>query len=182
MTIDSVIVDSDTLRAVGLRYLLQDRYALDPVVTSDPTELDGIDATTLFFVTAEAFASRPYFYVPRRERVVLIGHFDVSPLPAIDPSWAEEVMCGHLDEIAARLCGNTPALHVALSDREREVLRLIAMGRINKEIAADLGISFNTVLTHRRNIMEKLGVRSVPGLSMYAVMNGLVSQHEIQSK
>ena len=59
------------------------------------------------------------------------------------------------------------------------MLRLIAMGRINKEIAANLGISFNTVLTHRRNIMEKLGVRSVPALSMYAVMNGLVSQNEI---
>ena len=66
-----------------------------------------------------------------------------------------------------------------LTEREREVLRHIAMGQINKEIAASLGISFNTVLTHRRNIMDKLGMRSVPALSMYAVMNGLVSQNEI---
>lgn len=180
--IDSVIVDADTLRAIGLRYLLQERFGLDPVVTSDPTTLDRIDAATLFFVTAEAFASRPYFYVPRRERVVLTGHLDISPLPTVNPMATEEELCTRLDEIIKRMCGGEASPQAPLSDREREVLRHIAMGSINKEIASDLGISFNTVLTHRRNIMEKLGVRTVPGLSMYAVMNGIVSQHEIQSK
>ena len=61
-----------------------------------------------------------------------------------------------------------------LSFREREVLRLIAAGRINKEIADELCISVNTVISHRKNISSKLGIKSASGLSLYAVMNGII--------
>lgn len=61
-----------------------------------------------------------------------------------------------------------------LSSREIEVLRLIALGKINKEIAQELNISINTVLTHRKNLTAKLGIKSVSGLSFYAMMNGIV--------
>ena len=64
-----------------------------------------------------------------------------------------------------------------LSQREVEVLRLIASGHINKEIADKLAISLNTVLTHRKNITAKLGIKSVSGLTFYAMMNGLVTPH-----
>lgn len=178
---DALIVDSDTLRAIGLRHLLEERHALSADIASDPEAmLDSIDESTIFFVTPEAFAAQPMFYVPRRERVVLISDISRSPLPVINPSALEQSLTDSIETIVRRLTasGSTQS-QMPLSDREREVLRLIAMGRINKEIAASLGISFNTVLTHRRNIMEKLGVRSVPALSMYAVMNGLVSQNEI---
>ena len=59
-----------------------------------------------------------------------------------------------------------------LSQREIEVLTLVASGKINKEIADALQISINTVLTHRKNISAKLGIKSVSGLSVYAMMNG----------
>ena len=61
-----------------------------------------------------------------------------------------------------------------LSAREKDVLRLIAGGKINKEIADELCISINTVITHRKNISTKLGIKSASGLSLYAMMNGLI--------
>ncbi|MCG8508022.1 MAG: response regulator transcription factor, partial [Rhodospirillales bacterium] len=61
-----------------------------------------------------------------------------------------------------------------LSDRETEVLKLIADGRQTKEIAGNLGISVKTVETHRRQITEKLGITSVAGLTRYAIRIGLV--------
>ena len=67
-----------------------------------------------------------------------------------------------------------PGRTVALTDRERQVLALAARGLINKEIADRLEISLNTVLTHRKNISAKLGIKSVAALSVYAMMNGLV--------
>ena len=61
-----------------------------------------------------------------------------------------------------------------LSTREIDVLRLVAQGMTNKEIADKLSISINTVLTHRKNISAKLGIKSVSGLCIYAMMNGII--------
>lgn len=61
-----------------------------------------------------------------------------------------------------------------LSGREEEVLRLLAKGLTAKEIAEKLFISVNTVVTHRRNLTAKLGIKSVSGLSLYAYMNGIL--------
>ena len=66
-----------------------------------------------------------------------------------------------------------------LSAREIEVLVLITKGLINKEIADKLNISLTTVISHRKNITEKLGIKSVSGLTIYAVMNGYLDIHEI---
>ncbi len=66
-----------------------------------------------------------------------------------------------------------------LTPREVEVLRELVMGHINKEIAARLNISLTTVITHRRNIMEKLHAKSVATLAIYAVMHGIVSADKI---
>lgn len=66
-----------------------------------------------------------------------------------------------------------------LSEREAEVLRFIAKGMINKEIADVLNIGVTTVVTHRKNITEKLGMKSVPSLTVYAVLNGYVGIDEI---
>ena len=63
-----------------------------------------------------------------------------------------------------------------LSNREIEVLKLITKGMINKEIAEELCISLNTVLTHRKNITAKLGIKTVSGLTFYAMMNGFITE------
>ena len=62
-----------------------------------------------------------------------------------------------------------------LTPREITVLQLVVQGFINKEIADQLHISINTVLTHRKNITAKLGIKSVSGLSVYAIMNGIIT-------
>jgi DNA-binding NarL/FixJ family response regulator len=61
-----------------------------------------------------------------------------------------------------------------LSSREKDVLKELASGKTNKEIADALCISVNTVITHRKNISSKLGIRSASGLSLYALMNGII--------
>lgn len=66
-----------------------------------------------------------------------------------------------------------------LSAREIEVLVLISKGLINKEIADKLNISLTTVISHRKNITEKLGIKSVSGLTVYAVMNGYIEADKI---
>lgn len=66
-----------------------------------------------------------------------------------------------------------------LTDRETEVMALIVQGNINKEIADKLHISMPTVATHRKNIMEKLGIRSVSALTIYAVTHGYVDINKI---
>jgi len=66
-----------------------------------------------------------------------------------------------------------------LSNREAEVMTLIVKGYINKEIADMLHIGLATVITHRKNIMEKLGVKSVSALTIYAVMHGYVDINQI---
>jgi two-component system nitrate/nitrite response regulator NarL len=62
-----------------------------------------------------------------------------------------------------------------LSEREREVLALIAEGKSNKEIAMHLGIGVRTIETHRERIMRKLDIHSVAGLTKFAIAHGMVS-------
>lgn len=67
-----------------------------------------------------------------------------------------------------------------ISQRELDVLRLVALGYMNKEIADKLNISLNTVLTHRKNITAKLGIKTVSGLTFYCITNGYISADEIE--
>ena len=92
------------------------------------------------------------------------------------------VMDGHVwlppdvqDEIAAQL-RERPA--VALTRREREVARHVALGLRNAEVAQKLGLSEGTVKTHMNNIFQKLGVRDRVELALYAVRTGIVGINE----
>lgn len=62
-----------------------------------------------------------------------------------------------------------------LSDREIDVLKLVAQGLMNKEIADKLNISVYTVISHRKNINRKTGIKSVAGLTVYAIMKGYIA-------
>nr|WP_297167913.1 LuxR C-terminal-related transcriptional regulator [uncultured Dysgonomonas sp.] len=68
----------------------------------------------------------------------------------------------------------------AISLRELEVLKLVALGLLNKEIADRLNISLNTVLSHRKNITAKLGIKTVSGLIFYCISHGYISADEIE--
>lgn len=67
-----------------------------------------------------------------------------------------------------------------LSEREKEVIVEVVRGRSNKEIAEHMFISVNTVMTHRRNISRKLQIHSPAGLTIYAIVNGLVKLDDVK--
>ncbi|WP_318248091.1 response regulator transcription factor [Novosphingobium huizhouense] len=73
-----------------------------------------------------------------------------------------------------RFLGSAPAAQATLTHREREVVQLIAEGRINKEIGHMLNISIKTVETHRAAVMHKLKLRTTAELVRYAVRNNIV--------
>ncbi len=66
-----------------------------------------------------------------------------------------------------------------LTTREKEVLRLVALGHSNKIIADKLFISIHTVISHRKNISEKTGIKSISGLTVYAILNNLIDTNSI---
>ena len=68
---------------------------------------------------------------------------------------------------------------VELSNRETDVLIALVKGMTNKEISDKLFISVHTVITHRKNIIRKTGIKSVSGLTVYALLNNLVDESEI---
>ena len=67
-----------------------------------------------------------------------------------------------------------------LSDREKEILVGVAKGLLNKEIADEYNISINTVITHRKNITRKTGIKTVSGLTVYAILNNLIDINSIE--
>jgi DNA-binding NarL/FixJ family response regulator len=67
-----------------------------------------------------------------------------------------------------------------LSTREQDVLKQVAMGYTNQEIAERLHISRHTVISHRKNITSKLGIKTVSGLTVYAVLNNLIPKDQIR--
>lgn len=69
-------------------------------------------------------------------------------------------------------------LSLNISEREIEIIKLIAEGYINKEIADRLFLSTHTVNTHRKNIMQKLGINNTAGIVLFAVKQGIVSTNE----
>jgi len=80
-----------------------------------------------------------------------------------------------IDEYLRHTVPNVPAEHEKLTDREREVLQLIAEGCSNREIANKLQVSVKTVGVHRTNLMEKLEIHNVTDLVKYALRKGIIS-------
>lgn len=177
-----IIIDPDRLRSIGLRHMLNTFFDLEADVFTDlPARFTEEDHQTLYVVTAELFAEWLDFFMPRRQRTAIIGkRRQGSTITVVDPTDDESQLVDCLSCFVDQ--GDAKAAHpeTPLSQREVEVLRLVALGLINKEIAERLSISFNTVLTHRRNITSKLGIKSVSGLGVFALMNGYISENDLK--
>ena len=89
-------------------------------------------------------------------------------------SYLSESITRQVVDAIAHPDGEVPVGLAVLTDREREVLQLIAEGLSSKEIASQLGVSLKTVDSHRSNLMEKLDIHKVAGLVKFAVRAGLV--------
>src|SRR3954447_15063049 len=88
------------------------------------------------------------------------------------PSISRGVQNGHAKPLTDK--GRIKAKGNCLSSREVEVLQLIAEGKPNKQVAAELGVSFKTVDKHRQHLMSKLNIHDVAGLTRYAIAEGII--------
>lgn len=151
---------------------------------------DGPEQFFHFFVDISVLlAARPFFNEWKKRTIVLttapehatqLVGFHCICVAVPEKQLVRDLLIiqqqGHPYGKASSLVEKRPNL---LSVREIEVLALVAQGLINKEIADKLNISLSTVITHRKNITDKLGLRSVSALTIYAVMNGYVELDKI---
>ena len=173
------VVDANTLAVLGLKQMLQ-------------TVVPIMDVSA-FGSFAELEANRPdsFFHYFVAQSIVLTMNTDPATQPAgfhslcINVPEAQLVRSLLALEQHAHAHGrNLPPMPRALtgkllSDREIEVLSLIVQGYINKEVGERLNIGLTTVITHRKRIMEKLGMKSVSALTIYAVTHGYVDINKI---
>lgn len=90
-------------------------------------------------------------------------------------SYLSPAITQHVVDAVARPREATAEALATLTDREREVLELIAEGLSSKEIASRLGVSLKTIESHRSNLMDKLGIHKVSGLVRFAIRAGMIA-------
>lgn len=186
------IIDPNTLAVLGLKSLLQN---VMPIVQVDTygsyVELEANHPEQYFhyFVSMNiVLQNRSYFTEFRYKTIVLTLSIDtntqLSGFNCLCVNVPEKQLIKSLLALQQRAHShgrNLPPMprQNILSDREIEVMSLIVMGYINKEIADKLNIGLPTVITHRKNIMDKLNIKSVSAMTIYAVMNGYVDINKI---
>jgi DNA-binding CsgD family transcriptional regulator len=189
------IIDPNTLSVLGLKSILQN---VMPIMTVDTfgsfAELTANDPDNYFhyFVAMNVVLENKAFFTERkRKTIVLTLSLDtmsqLSDFKSLCVNVPEPELVRSLLMLEQRAHGSgqhLPPMPQALqqkilSDREIEVMSLIVQGYINKEIADKLNIGLATVITHRKNIMDKLGMKSVSALTIYAVMHGYVDINKI---
>ncbi len=92
----------------------------------------------------------------------------------------EEAFVNKFKLLFRQFKNETPANNEKLTDREKAVLRLLLRGLSNKEVAENLSISPHTVVSHRKNIIEKTGIRSLSGLAVYAILNNIADMDDLK--
>jgi DNA-binding CsgD family transcriptional regulator len=109
---------------------------------------------------------------------IIYSFFDNSTLKLFDNTFQITEDVSIIIRKINKICNNKTSYipkDEHLSKRETGVLKWLAKGLSNKEIADKLNISIHTVNTHRKNIMDKTGIRSIAGLTIYAASKGIVS-------
>lgn len=199
-TFSFAIVDSNILSALGLQQILTDMMpmldikifvAFSDLEASDERFVHYFVASRIYFEHTSFFRSRPH------QTIVLVGgDLQIQGVPTLNVCQSEKMIVksimalyhqGHPNATKAMPAAGhglqqrppSEAGAAQLTAREVEVVVLLAKGLINKEIAERLYISITTVITHRKNIMEKLHARSLVDIIVYAVMNGLVNPGEL---
>ena len=189
------VVDPNTLAAMGLKQMLQ---TVMPIMTVDTfgsfseLEANSPDSYFHYFAAMNIVLENKAFFTERRRKTIVLtlsldGQSQLSEFHSLCINLPEPDLVRALLMLEQHAHGhgeNLPPMpdiltRKILSDREIEVMSLIVQGYINKEIADRLHIGLSTVITHRKNIMEKLGMKSVSALTIYAVMHGYVDINKI---
>lgn len=192
MNKEIAIIEPNTLAGLGLRHLLQQMMPAITIrhfgsmqqLTDDTPDMYGH-----YFVSSAVYFEHASFFLQRMSRTIVLTSGGAVPglsdLNTLNVNQSEQALTRDILRLHSRGHGHdhnhrpTMAVEHDLSPREIEVLVLLTRGFINKEIADRLNISLTTVITHRKNITEKLGIKSLSGLTIYAVMRGYVEPHEL---
>lgn len=181
------VISPNVLVGQGLKTLLEGLFPMASVevfTAFEPFAESGHMRFVHFFTDMTVFLHNRPFFEQMRRKTILLTHGDTpsfADMHQIDIYTSEEQLLS--DILKLRHSAHRPEHRLPtaprpstppLSSREAEVLTLIARGLMNKEIAEQLNIGMTTVITHRRNIMEKLGIKSVAGLTLYAAALGYV--------
>lgn len=188
------IVLSDTLGRIGLEALLHrvsERIRIESYDTFERFRSLGSDNYDIVFLEDTLLALYGDLFRGKKARLIPLLSFLPTPdaLPDDEAGifiygrWSrrqiESILLDTLENHSHAISGTTDK---GLSTRELEVLTEVARGLTNKEIADALNISMNTVMSHRKNITAKLNIKTVSGLTFYALMNGLISGEEVVEK
>ena len=193
------IVSNNTLAMIGLRQLLQSvmpMIEVDTLGSFAELTANHPDQYFHYFVSMEIVVSERSFFMERQRKTIVLTtvqketaqltDFHCLYIDQPEPQLLHALL--QLEQHAHRGGRNLPPSMVAaskeqqiLTRREVEVMSLIVQGYINKEVADKLNIGLSTVITHRKNIMEKLGLKSVSALTIYAVTHGYVDIDKVKS-
>ena len=189
------IIDRNTLESIALKDILWELFnhvEIHSYESMNSYIRDSNRHFVHFFVSSEMlFSNSEEFETLKHMTTILTDgsnpNIDKSGYRTLDITTSEEKIIsalmdlqktGHYGELR-QVIDNETAPQKVLSEREKDVLRLMIKGLINKEIAKELNISQTTVIFHRNNICDKLGTRSIGKLTIYAVLSGIVSIKEI---
>ena len=188
------IIDSNTLSSIALRSILWDVYNNVEVYTygnMDSFIRDSNRHFVHFFVNSDILFKHieEFETLKNQTTVISVGpdkKFSKAGFNVLNISLPEEELMSKLlrIQLVSRYevqHGKTSRLKSSseLSPREKDVLRLMVKGMINKEMAETLGISATTVIFHRNNICDMLGTRSIGKLTIFAVLSGIIDINEI---
>ncbi len=190
------IVDRNTLESTALKDILWELFNHVEIYVYNSMDAFIRDSNrhfVHFFVSSELlFANSEEFDTLKMMTTVLADgenpNLNQSGYMTLDITESEECIMkrlmhvqkmGHYGEAQTKPDEDEESIKDKLSDREKDVLRLMVKGLINKEIAKELNISSTTVIFHRNNICTKLQTRSIGKLTIYAVLSGIISIKEI---
>lgn len=191
MSHEIAIIEKNTLTALGLQTILEELIP-DTVIRVFSSFEQLIDDTpdmyAHYFVSISIFFEHTSFFLERRPKTIVLsaGEPQIQPgVPYLNTFLPQEKLIKAFMNMRSKgheksgYSSKKNDYETSLSAREIEVLVLVTKGLINKEIADKLNISLTTVISHRKNITEKLGIKSVSGLAIYAVMNGYIEADSI---
>lgn len=191
-----VIVEPSPLVRLGLRAMLSESNSFE--VAGEFADIqafnqgvirDGFDAmiiNPIVISSYKRFSIRNVLHDHNEKTIVALvsGYVDADTLNSFDAVadiYDDEaaIIRKIRKEIESGEHGDDTSDNIELSDREKEILTAVAKGMTNKEIADRYNISAHTVISHRKNITRKTGIKTVSGLTLYAAFNNLISEDDI---
>lgn len=187
------IVTNNMLTSIGLQQVLEDIIPMVDVKLFDSFEnLLHSDPEKFihFFVDSMIYIEHTQFFREQGKKTIVLihGNMNIQGMITLNVCQSEHMLIKSILELHGMghakgdapdprhihgVVRHTPS-QTLLSAREVEVAVLLSKGLINKEIAEKLNISITTVISHRKNIMDKLNAKSLADIIIYSVVNGLV--------